>query len=693
MAVEIRMAADSASITMHGDVGWDITPQAVSAALKAAAGKPVSVNINSYGGDAFAGIAIHNMLARHAGKKTVVVDGIAASAASLIAMAGDEIVMPSNAFMLIHNASGVAVGTADVAREVASALDALSAAYRDTYMAKTGKTAEEIQALMDADRFMSAEEALEAGFATQVAAPAEVRMDSSRLSAFPNLPAALVAATRPAEPAPSKEPLRMTAATTGPASLPVAPAPVPATFDEISAIADRAKLGAEFVVAQMTAKVTLDQARDAALEAAVAKAEAAATKAAVDIEASKFPDVGLAPRAQMIRDEGDTRRDLIGAAIAHMADAGRNDLPDGARQYRGMRLTQLAEICLNASGVGTRGKTPWEIAEMALSPGRFRMAGEHSSSDFASILANTASKALRAAYGEAPRTFTPWTQRMDLPDFKSFTSLNLSAMGPLVPVPEGGGIQYGGLSESGQAWSIGRYNTGVAITFVAMVNDDLSAFSRIPALAAQAAARLENDLVYKVLLANGTMTETGGALFNATAVTTSGGHANLNSGSTSDLTADADGIAAMGVLARMISNQRAPVAKGPGVGPAMGLRGRYLLVPTTVETTALQLFSPDLMPGVPNVVNPRRRSYEVIVEPRLNLGVTIGATTTSGSDTAYYLIADGIDTVHWGYLRGESGPTVSSEPDFDTDGMKLKVVHHFGAAAVEWRGMAKSAGA
>jgi hypothetical protein len=179
---------------------------------------------------------------------------------------------------------------------------------------------------------------------------------------------------------------------------------------------------------------------------------------------------------------------------------------------------------------------------------RFRMAGEHSSSDFASILANTASKALRSAYGEAPRTFTPWTQRMDLPDFKSFTSLNLSSMGPLVPVSEGGGIQYGGLNDSGQAWTIGRYNTGVAITYVAMVNDDLSAFSRIPALAAQAAARLESDLVYRVLLANGTMTETTGALFNATATTTAGGHANLHSGATSDLTPDADGITALAAL-------------------------------------------------------------------------------------------------------------------------------------------------
>ena len=226
-----------------------------------------------------------------------------------------------------------------------------------------------------------------------------------------------------------------------------------------------------------------------------------------------------------------------------------------------------------------------------------------------------------------------------------------------------------------------------------MVNDDLNAFSRLPMLAAAAAARLENDLVYKVLLANGTMTETSGALFNATATTTAGGHANLYTGNTSDMTVDADGIAAMGMLEKYINNQRAPVAKGPGLGPAMRLRGRYLLVPPALSTVARQLFSPELTAGTPGVINVFRGQYQVILEPALGLGVTIGDTTTAGSDTAYYLIADGIDTVHWGYLRGENGPAISNMADFDTDGMKLKVTHNFGAAAVEWRGMAKSAGA
>lgn len=697
MPVTMKATDLSATLTLHGDVGFDITPQNVAAALKGAAGKPLTISINTYGGDAFAGFAIHNMLARHDGPKTVVIEGVAASAGSIIAMAGDRIVMPDNAFMMIHPAQGWAVGDADQARHLADLLDNISMAARRIYAHRTGLEEDEVGALMAAETWFTAEQAVAKGFATETSTPAEIRLDARRLASLPNLPAALAALTRAAPPAQPKDTAMPTdpatvktsaivpptaaapPVSTPPAHTPPAMAVTAATMEQVETIAARAKLGADFVLAQLRAQATPDQVRDAALDALAAQA----------------PQLQAGGRIVVTRDETDTRRTLIGEAIAHMADAGRNKLSDGARQYRGKTLVQLAEICLNANGIRTNGMTPYEIAELALSPGArgYRMAGEHSSSDFTSILANTASKALRAAYTEAPRTFIPWSQRMDLPDFKSFTSANLSSFSALKPVSEGGGINYLAVQDSGQAWQLGRYNGGIAITFIAMVNDDLSAFARLPALAAAASARLESDLVYRVLLANGAMTETGGNLFNATAITTAGGHANLHSGATSDLTPDADGIAAMGVLARMIGNQRAPVASGPGKGPAMGLRGRYLLVPTTVETAALQLFSPDLMPGVPNVVNPRRRSYEVIVEPRLNLGVTIGDATTSGSDTAYYLVADGIDTVHWGYLRGEAGPTISTQADFDSDGMKMKVVHHFGAAAVEWRGMAKSAGA
>jgi ATP-dependent Clp protease, protease subunit len=149
--VQMRAAGDGAVLTLMGDVGFEITARGVADALKAAGKGPLTVSLHSYGGDALAGVAIHNMLARHPAQKTVVVEGVAASAASLIAMAGDRIVMPSNALMMIHEAWGLAMGDSDDMRKQADVLDHVSGAYRRTYAARSGRTEDEVAALMAAE--------------------------------------------------------------------------------------------------------------------------------------------------------------------------------------------------------------------------------------------------------------------------------------------------------------------------------------------------------------------------------------------------------------------------------------------------------------------------------------------------------------------------------------------------------------
>lgn len=662
MAVEMKVTAEAVAMTLHGEVGWEITPQAVASALKGAAGKALKISLNSYGGDAMAGIAIHNMLARHDGTKTVVVDGIAASAASLIAMAGDKIVMPDNSFLMIHNASGFAMGNADAARELADILDKISASYRRTYAAKTGKSEEEIAALMDAEAWMSADEALAAGFATEVSAPADVRMDARRLSVFSNLPAALKAATRPAEPEQSKEPLRMIAVTE-PA---VAPANLPATFEAISAIATRAKLGPDFVVAQMTAKATEAQAREAVIDALTAKVEAAEAEKKVNTTAAGFPNVGLAPRITVTRDERETKAALMLNALAARGNVPGVALEDGARQFRGMRLIDMARECLEDAGVKVRGKTSAEIARMALNAGSFRMAGEHTTGDFPDLLANTASKSLRASYTATPRTFVPWTTQMNLPDFKTFKTVALGGASQLAEIGESGEVTYGTLDDTAESWALLRYGKALAISYVAIINDDMSGFTRIPAMMGAAAARKESDIVYAILTANAAMGDSV-PLFNS-------GHSNTGTGV---LSVDATGVANLGTIEALLNLQTAPN------GEILNLRGKYLVAPAALRTKLFQLFARNVVPATTGAVNPL--PYEIITEGRLD--------ATSGA--AYYLIADPstIDTVAYGYLDGTSGPEITSETDFDTDGLKIKVMHSFGAKAIDWRGMAYSTGA
>lgn len=163
-----------AILGLIGDSWFDdgITAKSVKAALDA---NPkctsIRVAIDSPGGDAFMGIAIHSLL--RASKKSVVVDviGEASSAASIVAMAGDEIVMHPGSMMMIHRASGGAWGFSDDLRQTADVLDKLSSGVVTIYANRTGKPVADIEALVSAESWMTAPEALAAGFCTSITPP------------------------------------------------------------------------------------------------------------------------------------------------------------------------------------------------------------------------------------------------------------------------------------------------------------------------------------------------------------------------------------------------------------------------------------------------------------------------------------------------------------------------------------------
>jgi len=126
------------------------------------------VFINSPGGDVFAGQAIHSILKRHPANVTVYIDGLAASAAVLPVMAGDKVIMPRNAMMMVHNPWTIAVGDSSEFRKVADTLDRVREAIISAYEDKTGMDRDELLAMLEAETWMSAEEAVENGFADEI---------------------------------------------------------------------------------------------------------------------------------------------------------------------------------------------------------------------------------------------------------------------------------------------------------------------------------------------------------------------------------------------------------------------------------------------------------------------------------------------------------------------------------------------
>lgn len=180
--------------------GSGVSAKSVSEALKPHKNaKSISVNINSPGGYAFDGITIYNLLAKHKAPVTVNIDGIAASAASIIAMAGDEINMAENAMMMIHNASAIVWGGADDMRAKADMMDKLDGQLAQTYAARTGGDLETITEQMDDETWFTAEEAVADGFATSVTPAKRVAAsyDPAIFSLFKNAPEQLRAITKP----------------------------------------------------------------------------------------------------------------------------------------------------------------------------------------------------------------------------------------------------------------------------------------------------------------------------------------------------------------------------------------------------------------------------------------------------------------------------------------------------------------
>jgi ATP-dependent protease ClpP protease subunit len=162
-----------AEILIYDEIGYNgISASAFVAALAGAGAGPVVIRINSPGGDVFDGMAIYNAILAHSGGATTQVDGVAASAASYIALAGRTVTMSESSMMMIHNASALTWGNKADMLAVADTLGKIDGQLVAIYASKTGMPAEEITALMDAETYYTAAEAKAAGLCDVVSNPA-----------------------------------------------------------------------------------------------------------------------------------------------------------------------------------------------------------------------------------------------------------------------------------------------------------------------------------------------------------------------------------------------------------------------------------------------------------------------------------------------------------------------------------------
>lgn len=390
--------------------------------------------------------------------------------------------------------------------------------------------------------------------------------------------------------------------------------------------------------------VTLDAARSEILD-----------KVATDAERTRVsPQVSIPLGG---RDERVTRRDAVSNALLHRYSPTLFPLSEPAREYRGMTLVEHAREFLSSSGVNVRGMSRDEIATRAL----------HSTSDFPDVLAAVTGKTLRQAYDAYPRTYVPFCRQVLATDFKAMHRVQLGEAPQLVKVNEGGEFKRGTLAEGRESYRVETYGRVVAVTRQVLINDDLDAFTRIPAMYGTAIATLESDVVWGIILANAAMSDSI-ALFHQN-------HGNLANPAT-----------ALSVTA--IGAARAAMARQTGLDKKtiLNVRPAYLIVPASLELAAEQLVAQNLVPAqTGNVVPSSIRTLTPISEPRLD----------AASLTAWYLAANPaqIDTIEYAYLEGQQGAYIETRNGFDVDGVEIKCRLDFGAKAIDWRGLYRNPGA
>lgn len=188
---ELTLYGEISDVTWWGD---EITPKQFKEDLDALGDiDTLNVYINSPGGDVFAGQTIYSILKRHKAQVIVYIDGLAASIASLIAMAGDKVIMPENAMMMIHNPWTCAYGNANDFRKLADDLDKIRDSMIVAYKNKSGLSDEEIKEIMDAETWLSAKECKEKGFADEIEETKQVAacIDKKYLAVYKNIPGEL----------------------------------------------------------------------------------------------------------------------------------------------------------------------------------------------------------------------------------------------------------------------------------------------------------------------------------------------------------------------------------------------------------------------------------------------------------------------------------------------------------------------
>ncbi|HAF4825306.1 TPA: Clp protease ClpP [Salmonella enterica] len=660
----IRAAANNtAEVRIYDEIGgWGISARWFAEELTALGTiNRINLHIHSPGGSVLDGLAIYNLLKNHPAQKTVYIDGMACSMASAIAMVGNPIIMPENAMMMIHKPRGVAGGEAEDIREYADLLDKIESVIIPIYTEKTGKTPEEIAAMLAKETWMSSAECVSEGFADKLIQPVKAMacIHSKRVEEFEHMPQSIKGMIiAPQGNAGAQQPPQAKA----PESQIQPQAQSPVTVDEntirahlqeeqrnrISGIQNVFSLSGDRYASLMTECIA-DV--DCSLEMAKDKLLAEMAKGITPTNQLNGPQNRAEFHAGMYTGNGNITGDAVRAAV--MARAGYEDAQKD-NPYNCMTLRELARISLVARGTGVASMNPMQMIGMAFT---------HSTSDFGNILLDVANKSILQGWQEAPETFDTWTKKGQLSDFRIAHRVGMGGFSSLRQVREGAEYKYVTTGDKQATIALATYGELFSITRQAIINDDMNMLTDVPMKLGRAAKATIADLVYDVLISNQKLSSDGVALFDKTK------HANILEKAIMDV-ASLD-------KARQLMRMQKEGDRHLNIRPA------FVLVPTALESVSNQVIKSVSVKGADinaGIINPVKDFATVIAEPRLD----------DASQTTFYLTAaKGSDTIEVAYLNGVDMPYIDQQEGFTVDGVTTKVRIDAGVAPVDYRGLVK----
>lgn len=648
-------AKGAVEIDILGDIGgWGVSAkqfaQELSAIGKGAA--TLKVGLHSLGGDIIDGIAIYNLLKSHPARVEITILGIAASMGSVIAMAGDVVSIPENAWVMVHKPWGIQGGDANDMRDYADMLDKFEASLMTAYMDKTGLDETALSALLATETWLMGAEAVEKGFADQVigAVAVSAHISLNRTKDFEGMPQQAKALLGPQASAPG--------AVTPPA--PVVPAPsAPAP---VASVPDMAAFQAQETQRRNEIKAAFGSFADAhgtLLTACLDDMQMTPAQAQAKLLAA-LGTSGQPAQAQGVHihaGNGDIVRQAMGNALA--ARAGLATLEQDNNHYRGLTLQEMARMSLTEKGISAYGMDRMEMIGMAFT---------HTSSDFGNILSDTARIAMLLGYDEAEETFQRWTKKGELSDFKVTKRVGLESFTSLDRVADGGEYKYASLNDTGEAIQLATYGKLFSISRQTIINDALGAFTTIPKKMGDAAIRTVGNLVYANLMTNPKMSDNK-ALFHVD-------HNNLMTGSSLS-------VAELDKADAMMGKQT------DKAGTVLNISPGFLIVPRGLKSRAkvmmTSMYDPDGKTST--TPNTAQNMAEVIADARIDKALAAGVALP-------WFLAGGAnhDTMEVSYLDGNDKPYLEQQAGWNTDGTEFKVRIDAGVSPTSYKALLKNPG-